>query len=179
MHHNNYACFTCRRGFKHGGVEVEVRCPQCGGAATNMGTQFKVPPRHAEQQWRKVALLANAGVRFDHSPRSWLPERPVQTYAQAKRVVQLVRARHDATLAAGIDPQAGRKPQSQRGQHKRLSHTAKRHSAARTALREARAARALALIRGDSDRLARIERQIALLDHHLATLQAQQHRERR
>ena len=173
MHRNNYACFACRRGFKHGGIETEVRCPQCGGAAVSMGTHFKVPPRHAEQQWRKVALLANAGVRFDRSPRSWLPERPVKSYSQAKRIEALLRARHDANRVGGVVASVSGQ---QREPHPKLSHVARRHSSARHALREARAALALARIQGDSDRIARLERQIALLSHHLDTLRARMRR---
>lgn len=179
MNRNNYVCFACRRGFKHGGAEGEVRCPQCGQAVSDMGKYFKVPPRHAAQQRRKVALLADAGVRFDSSQRSWLPERPVKTYAQAKRVEKLSRARHDTAIAGSAQAPAGSTPHAQRGLHKTLSQTIKRNGSARRALREARAARALALIQGDSNRIGSVERQIARLVHHVDTLERQRQRERR
>jgi hypothetical protein len=70
----HYACFVCRRAFKH--PEVCDRngpsrepprsrpCPECGGPARSMGMNFKPPRREATNQWRKLELLASRGELF-------------------------------------------------------------------------------------------------------------------
>jgi len=53
----------------------------------NMGLYFKVPPRHADNQWRKVELLVGAGVDFRSEYVPLLTGNAMKTLAQAKQAV--------------------------------------------------------------------------------------------
>lgn len=58
---------------------------------TNMGTDFKAPSQRDEKQWRKVELLALAGVRFFPCWPSDLPgERPA-TLAEVPAFLRRIR----------------------------------------------------------------------------------------
>lgn len=75
----HWACFHCRKTFKSGtaAAHLERLCPQCRAPMTNMGTDFKAPAQTEVGQWRKVQLLAQAGVRFSPRSPAQLPgERP-------------------------------------------------------------------------------------------------------
>jgi hypothetical protein len=91
----HYACFACRRAFKHReeavigvGHEYPPRppryrpCPECGGPARSMGKNFKAPRRESANQWRKLELLARLDMLF-HGPG----RRP-RTYAEARQLAR-------------------------------------------------------------------------------------------
>ena len=60
-----HACFTCRKSFKIAPrPEFKAACPNCGGAAHEMGRSFKAPPSRNLAQWAKVQALYEAGFRF-------------------------------------------------------------------------------------------------------------------
>lgn len=74
---SHYACFTCRKVFRvrpfdewasesvrNGEAAHEVLCPDCRAAMTDMGLDFKAPPKRNVKQWKKVELLRNAGVGY-------------------------------------------------------------------------------------------------------------------
>ena len=79
----HFACFACRKSFKHPGVSsvetVETRigqrmsavpkpvtpaCPQCDRSMHAMGLDFKAPRRLDRKQWLKVERLFHAGFAF-------------------------------------------------------------------------------------------------------------------
>ena len=74
-HKQHFACFQCRKAFKrrwpcdylsHGvAASRPFPCPQCGQPMSDMGIDFKAPPRNAQRQWLKVAVLYSFGIRFD------------------------------------------------------------------------------------------------------------------
>jgi DNA-directed RNA polymerase subunit RPC12/RpoP len=83
----NYVCFTCRRSVKQERERELVKCPECARPMVNMGRYFRVPPRHADNQWRKVALLVDAGVPFHSNYVPLLMGNAMKTLAQAKQAV--------------------------------------------------------------------------------------------
>lgn len=60
----HYACFACRRGFKFDRDNSATLCPACRAPMTPLGKDFKVPPTRALNKWRKIELLAQAGISF-------------------------------------------------------------------------------------------------------------------
>lgn len=88
-----YVCFACRRGVKQERERELVKCPECARSMVNMGLYFRVPPRHADRQWRKVALLVNAGVDFRSKYDPLLVGNAMKTFAQAKQAVGRWRSR--------------------------------------------------------------------------------------
>lgn len=82
-----HVCFICRRGIKQRGQRDQVACPQCARPMVDRGLYFKVPPRRADNQWRKVQLLINAGVNFHAKGSSLLRGNAMRTLAQAKQAV--------------------------------------------------------------------------------------------
>ena len=177
MPRSHYVCFPCRYGFKRDEAADAAKCPQCGGAATLMGTSFRVPPRHATNQWKKIEALASAGMYFrpyQDTTSLAADEYPIATHAQAKNAVRLIRAKNDARLTGrGLQqsPPARLQP--------RPHHERRQLAAAERALQQARGRRAGAMQRGDHERALRFERHIASLEQTLKVLaQRQRMRER-
>jgi hypothetical protein len=98
---NHYACFVCRKSFKHPGpssmtteqvqiqvgrltkwierpVPLSIHCPECTREMHDMGLDFKAPRKNDLEQWHKVKRLSDAGVTF-HScgcgGPGWRPQR--------------------------------------------------------------------------------------------------------
>jgi len=73
---------------------------------TAMGMDFKIPPRNNDRQWRKVALLVEAGIRVQsgcgcsgpgHIPRTLLDAKDyVDAYAKVKHLPWYNRQRRKA-----------------------------------------------------------------------------------
>lgn len=80
----HYACFACRKAFKQpfDNERPDCLCPQCRQPMTNMGTDFKTPPHKNTDQWRKVQLLAQAGVKFFPHWSDELPHKRPNTLAE-------------------------------------------------------------------------------------------------
>lgn len=89
----NYVCFACRRSVKQERERELVKCPECARPMVNMGLYFKAPPRRADNQWRKVELLVNAGVNFKSKYVPLLNGNAMKTLAQAKQAVGRWRSR--------------------------------------------------------------------------------------
>ena len=73
-----HACMNCRKVFKKPG-DAEGRtypCPECSQPMTPMGVAFRAPKRNDLEQWEKVRLLVEAGIRFDvlHEFGNWSEE---------------------------------------------------------------------------------------------------------
>lgn len=70
----HFACVAHRRTAKHP-VGAAPRCPDCGELMIVLGRDFHAPRREDRRQWRKIAMLVQAGVRaFD--PR-WREDGPL------------------------------------------------------------------------------------------------------
>jgi len=69
-----HACFDCRKSWKLSD-EKSGTCPQCGSALHWMGRAFKAPKKSDTEQWKKVAVLWNAGFRFLSHTR-WSEDEP-------------------------------------------------------------------------------------------------------
>jgi hypothetical protein len=72
---DHYVCFVCRKMFRQpmrhemarpiGREQQRIApCPQCGGAMTNMGKDFKAPRQADVKQWQKVQELHASGYSF-------------------------------------------------------------------------------------------------------------------
>lgn len=77
-------CLTCRIAVS----QIPFRgpgptCGRCAGPLIDAGRDFAAPPRRDVRQWRKVALLLEAGVRFDSCGCAGPGRRP-GTLADAK-----------------------------------------------------------------------------------------------
>jgi len=64
-----FACLHCRKSFKREfdldeGRPSELKCPECGGTAYNLGRHFKAPKKSDTKQWKKVEFLIEHGFRF-------------------------------------------------------------------------------------------------------------------
>lgn len=80
----HYACLSCRFTAKHPGwLDGQPRCPHCAEPMVDMGKDFKAPRHLAVAQWRKVRLLAAAGLTFDSCGCRGPGPRP-RTLAEAK-----------------------------------------------------------------------------------------------
>ncbi|MGI8748812.1 MAG: hypothetical protein ACR2J4_10765 [Deinococcus sp.] len=88
----HWACFHCRKTFKsgHDSNHPERLCPQCRALMTNMGTDFKAPAQYEVKQWRKVQLLAQAGIKFFPRHRSQLPGEHPATLADVPEFLRKV-----------------------------------------------------------------------------------------
>lgn len=94
---SHFACVPCRFSSKHWHdgwecMQPQVWCPHCGDAMLHMGHDFKVPRRRNESQWRKVEMLAAAGITFDSCGCNGPGPRP-KTLSDAKS--QLHKRRSD------------------------------------------------------------------------------------
>lgn len=68
-YHISFACFECRKSFKRQvnfleEISIELPCPDCGKAATNLGRHFKPPKKSDAKQWTKVKYLVEHGFYF-------------------------------------------------------------------------------------------------------------------
>lgn len=75
------ACFHCCKSFKRlrditSPATEDVKCPQCGQLAHEMGRSFKAPRSRDKSQWKKVQRLYEAGFRF-FSYRSYPDAEPL------------------------------------------------------------------------------------------------------
>lgn len=158
----NYACFHCRRGFKHIYSAAPIICPGCNGEARHMGPAFKVPSHRLTNQWRKVELLAEAGIVFYNNRPLPSQMKPIRTLADGKIVARTMRQQQDTALTRPerVDPYM-------RSRHQR---TAARLGQTQQQLRHARASRASKARLGDSTRVASLDREIAQLERHIARL---------
>ncbi|WP_430457966.1 hypothetical protein [Rheinheimera sp.] len=64
-----FACLSCRKSFKREfnlaeEKPKELKCPECGGVAHNLGRHFKAPKKNNLKQWQKIAFLLEHGFRF-------------------------------------------------------------------------------------------------------------------
>jgi hypothetical protein len=74
-----FACFGCQKSFKRASEGEVLICPNCGGVAHEMGRNFRAPKREDREQWEKVRILYDGGVRFWGS--GWFgrfPETPAE-----------------------------------------------------------------------------------------------------
>jgi hypothetical protein len=58
-----YACFRCRKSFKHAPAEMRT-CPEYRGPLHAMGRSFRAPKQTNGEQWLKVQTLYALGFRF-------------------------------------------------------------------------------------------------------------------
>jgi DNA-directed RNA polymerase subunit RPC12/RpoP len=82
-HHyrDHFACFRCRKAFKHWQWEEgedraragkaklhhaprEIRCPDCDAPMVDMGLDFKAPRRHDPEAWEIMEALYENGFTF-------------------------------------------------------------------------------------------------------------------
>lgn len=77
----HFACLDCRVAFKKPSIDllgvaetVRLPCPNCRKPMQYMGRTFQAPRRNATRQWRKVALLIQAGFRFDSYSGGSMPK---------------------------------------------------------------------------------------------------------
>jgi len=65
-----FACLECCKSFKREYVYQlneyisELKCPNCGGIAYNLGRHFKAPKKTNKKQWEKIRFLVENGFRF-------------------------------------------------------------------------------------------------------------------
>ena len=59
LYKTHFACFKCRLAFK--GVAT---CPSCHQPMTEMGMDFKAPPKRDKKWWANSEILAKAGFTF-------------------------------------------------------------------------------------------------------------------
>lgn len=91
----HWICFDCRRSIKTYNVR-EQACPECAGAMYNMGYWFRPPRREAVNQWRKIALLVQAGLLFPTCNCNGCRLKvAVKTLADGKRVAAEMRSERD------------------------------------------------------------------------------------
>lgn len=81
QYRDHFACFRCRKAFKawrwkwreEGGPKPvgrpryaprEVVCPDCGNPMTDMGLDFKAPPKSDRKTWEIMETLAANGFHF-------------------------------------------------------------------------------------------------------------------
>lgn len=168
MARSHYVCLPCRYGFKRDEASDTAKCPRCGGPATLMGQSFRVPPRHADNQWRKIAVLASAGMHFRpyrDTTNFAASEYPITTYARAKRAAQVIRARNDAYITKRWQPRPPL-PRLQRRPHFERRKLAALHRA----LQQARERHANAMQRGDHARAVRFEQRMTQLEKDIRAL---------
>lgn len=82
------ACFVCRKSFKRDVSDLRhiPKCPECGAATNVMGRYFRAPSSRSIDQWRKVEMLFNAGVRFSGTQAFALGRFP-DTIREAKEFI--------------------------------------------------------------------------------------------
>ncbi len=91
-----YVCFNCRISLKKDLVyfgdtetrESSVSCPNCDRGMIPMGHDFQAPRRQNKAQWRKVRLLAEAGIKFYSCGCDGPGYRP-RTLSEAKQQVKV------------------------------------------------------------------------------------------
>ena len=61
-----FACFHCRKSFKRPSEKyVFVRkCPDCGGAAVDLGRKFQPPKKTDLEKWKTVQFLYEHGFTY-------------------------------------------------------------------------------------------------------------------
>ena len=87
----HYACFGCRKMFRQPplyelAVDPQpttvtgrvVPCPQCGERMHDLGLDFKAPKQRDLEQWEKVKLLHDHGIRFQSCGCSGPGPRPAR-----------------------------------------------------------------------------------------------------
>jgi hypothetical protein len=81
----HYACLACRYTAKHHWTSKDAgpHCPHCRARMDHLGMDFKAPRRRNSNQWRKVAMLIEAGIRF-HSCGCHGPGARPRTLSDAK-----------------------------------------------------------------------------------------------
>lgn len=82
------ACFHCRKSFKRDVSDFLFipKCPDCGALTHVMGRYFRAPSSRSLDQWRKVEMLFNAGVRFSGTQSCALGRFP-NTVREAKEFI--------------------------------------------------------------------------------------------
>ena len=105
----HYACFHCRKAFKQSfdNQHTERLCPQCRQPMTNMGTDFKAPAQKEANQWRKIQLLAQAGVKF--FPQ-WPDELPGERPGTLAEVPDFLRRIHPPSEGGQLLEQLSQEP---------------------------------------------------------------------
>ncbi|MES2923857.1 MAG: hypothetical protein V4819_20045 [Verrucomicrobiota bacterium] len=93
-----YACFVCRKSFKRAVQQQSATCPNCGAIAYMMGRNFKAPNVSDDQQWKKVEILYQGGVRF-WGTQSYEKGKFPDTIDEAKAFLE----RNKATIQAQWD----------------------------------------------------------------------------
>jgi hypothetical protein len=95
----HWGCPPCRytdkrtwRGYR---PEDTPACPRCDAPMLDLGRDFKAPRRADRRQWRKVEVLAGAGITFDSCGCSGPGPRP-RTLADARSQLGERRSRHRA-----------------------------------------------------------------------------------
>jgi hypothetical protein len=100
------ACFACRKAFKKDLADpcYQPGCPECSGPLRDMGRYFRAPRKADTQQWRKVEMLAQAGVYFRTHEMGRMPETLLEARefiaAQHENLARGARAREQSRLAA-------------------------------------------------------------------------------
>lgn len=88
----HYACVTCRYTAKEERYAT-LPCPHCRAPMVDAGRDFKAPRRGNVGQWRKVAVLLDADIRFDSCGCRGPGPRP-RTLADARTQLGHRRSRH-------------------------------------------------------------------------------------
>jgi hypothetical protein len=74
-----WACFSCRKAFKHHGAGDEEafffghfpddheprKCPECGGPTYDIGKDTRPPRKQNKKEWKKLELLHQQGFNFE------------------------------------------------------------------------------------------------------------------
>lgn len=91
---SHYVCVQCRRSVKQARDRECVPCPECARPMYAMGMDFQAPRRESNKQWRKLALLVDAGVTFNGCGCNGPGPRP-RTLSDTKRYVEAKRQADD------------------------------------------------------------------------------------
>ncbi|MGW5779901.1 hypothetical protein [Streptomyces sp. NPDC003863] len=61
----HYACVSCRISFKRHPSKAGHTCPRCTGPLLCAGHDFAAPRRSNRKAWSVVAVVLNAGLRYE------------------------------------------------------------------------------------------------------------------
>lgn len=100
----HFACLPCRYSAKHPPRYTAdaplPACPHCREPMVDLGRDFHAPRRTDVRQWRKVAMLVRAGIRFDSCGCTGPGPRPA-TVGEARRQMGMRRWQRKVRASRG------------------------------------------------------------------------------
>ena len=87
-----FACFSCRKTFKHPYVEGEWirKCAECGEESFNMGRKFRSPHKENRAEWKIIEFIARSGEWGNFRSASRKPLPFPRTLKEAKQFVEQI-----------------------------------------------------------------------------------------